>query len=126
MLLERLEKALDDAETVPPDDVAELEDIPDEDNSAPDAGDPVDLDLRNPPTSSLDTPNIGGGSHTLFSPEYTGATSNVAALRPKRMMTSLKSIALLLLLTSRPIWRSAKRVLIDRMLGSLAPLILNV
>ena len=77
MLLERLEKALDDAETVPPDDVVELEDIPDEDNSAPDAGDPVDLDLRNPPTSSLDTPNIDDSSHTLFSPEYTGTTSNM-------------------------------------------------
>ena len=78
MLLERLEKALDDAETVPPDDVVELEDIPDEDNSAPDAGDPVDLTLRNPLTSSLDTPNIDDGSHTLFTPEYTGTTSNMA------------------------------------------------
>ena len=38
MLLERLEKALEIAETVQPVEDEELEDIPDEDNTTPDAG----------------------------------------------------------------------------------------
>ena len=49
MLLERLEKALEIAETVQPVEDEELEDIPDEDNTTPDAGHLVDLDTDNDP-----------------------------------------------------------------------------
>jgi len=49
VLLERLEEALEIAETVQPVEDEELEDIPDEDNTTPDAGHLVDLDTDNDP-----------------------------------------------------------------------------